>query len=116
MATGAECAHQQDHFWKFHDLMFAGESARSALIREAELLNMDLTTFSACLDGDLPLRVTQDISSAIALKVGGTPTFLVGFLTAEGRVEARLQLSGMAPIQTFRQVFDELLAMRSKVN
>jgi protein-disulfide isomerase len=58
-AQAAECAANQGQFWKYHDLLFAGQDGENQgaftqekLLGFAQELKLDLTRFESCLKND----------------------------------------------------------------
>src|SRR6266511_3362530 len=79
-AEAAEAAGAQGKFWEMHDLLFAHQDALAPLdlVRYAEELGLDVGR----VRGELRRRayaprVAEDVSSADASGVSGTPTFFV---------------------------------------
>ena len=79
-SEAAECAAAQDRFWDMHDRLMAPGSglAMPDLYRHANEVGLDLERFS----DDLRRRrfaphVTEDVQSADASGVSGTPTFFI---------------------------------------
>lgn len=103
-ALAAECADDQGVFWEYHDLLFENQSALSsndALLELASQLDIDMDTFSACLENqDHLAEVEADFSDGVSYGVRGTPAFFVN-----GH-----PLVGAQPMPVFRQLIDELLA------
>ena len=109
-ATSAECAGEQGQFWLMHDALFSNQQnlSRPSLLQRASRLALDAQSFEACLDRE-SRRVKDDIAEATALKITGTPTFLIGTLKAN-RVHVRRRVEGAGPIAVFQTALDELLA------
>lgn len=84
-ARAAYCAHQQDAFWPFHDVLFADRDtwmgARDPLEQltaYARSLELDSEAFLACYDDrDTKRRVDRQNRAARRFRVRATPTFLV---------------------------------------
>jgi protein-disulfide isomerase len=109
-AIAAECAHEQNHFWEMHDLLYAHQDAQSDadLTNYAQQIGLDMGTWQACLSTDPPRqRILADESLARTARVDGTPTFflngfaLVGsqplsdFLTLIDAAEQQAVISGV---------------------
>lgn len=105
-ALAAECAHEQGHFWEYHDQLFAltqqgQEFLRSRLKSVAAELGLDAAQFNSCLDSEKYLgEVQEDLAVGQKAGVTGTPSFLVN-----GEL-----VNGAQPIEVFRQKIDEALA------
>lgn len=102
-ALAAECAHDQDRFWEFHDLIFANQQGlgRDTYVSWAGDLEMDVETFTSCYDGQTHRdEITADLEVAQSLGLTGTPTFFIN-----GRA-----VSGAQPLEVFKQIIDAELA------
>jgi protein-disulfide isomerase len=80
-AQAAEAAGAQDHFWEMFDILFAHQDDLELedVERYADELGLDLERFSRDLVGARHVgRVEDDVRSAEASGVTGTPTFFVG--------------------------------------
>jgi Na+/H+ antiporter NhaA len=91
-AEAAEAASAQGRFWEFHDRLFArgdDDVGLNAVIDEAQALGLDLDRFVDDLqEGVHNEHVRQDVESAGASGVRGTPTFFVGDRRHEGPWDA----------------------------
>ena len=79
-AEAAEAAGAQGSFWEMHDLLMDNQEhlAPSDLRRYAESLGLDVERFTAELrENRYAERVSEDVESADASGVSGTPTFFV---------------------------------------
>ena len=63
---------------------------------------------------DAAAAVRADVSEARALGVTGTPTFLIGEVTADGLVRVSAVLSGARRLSAFSDVIDPLLGRRRR--
>ena len=80
-AEAAEAAAAQGRFWEMYDRLFAhqDELEPEDLVRHAEAIGLDVERFSRELaEGVHAPRVRDDVASAEASGVTGTPTFFVG--------------------------------------
>jgi Na+:H+ antiporter, NhaA family len=80
-AEAAEAAGAQGRFWEMHDRLFAHQDALEPddLLGHAEAIGLDLERFSRELaEGVHAQRVRDDVASAEASGVTGTPTFFIG--------------------------------------
>lgn len=101
-AVAGNCAHAQDNFWGFHDLIFqnAGARSRDAFISFADELGLDTELFAACLDDRaMSEEVTLDYIDGQGLGITGTPAFYIN-----GR-----PITGAQPFNTFALVIDSEL-------
>jgi protein-disulfide isomerase len=103
-AIAAECAHEQDRFWPYHDRLFAASGvfglSRGSLDRYADEVKLDRTRFDACLAGDRARRkVEQETTIGRMIGMTGTPAFLIN----GGR------LIGAQPYEVFEEILDRIL-------
>jgi protein-disulfide isomerase/type II secretory pathway component PulC len=106
-AEAAECAAEQDAYWKYHDLLFHNQDdlTRPALERYARRLDLDPKSFRECLDaGRFRKAVEADEAEARRLGVDSSPTFFVNgrylkgaqtFSRFEEVVQAELERLGL---------------------
>lgn len=105
-AEAAMCAGDQDRYWDyFANLMEQSGSLDDAdLAKRATDIGLDADEFQACLDSDRHIAMIEEsFDQAESLGVTGTPTFFIN-----GRM-----LVGAKPIEEFRAIIDEELAMAS---
>jgi protein-disulfide isomerase len=79
-AEAAECAHDQDKFWEYHDRLFAQQERLDveSLKRLASDLGLDRGAFDTCLDGGEKTKlVEKDLEEGRRYGVRGTPTFFI---------------------------------------
>jgi protein-disulfide isomerase len=102
-AEAARCAHDQEKFWEYHDVLFT-ESPRLALEdlrRYAGQLGLDVTKFDSCLSaGTHKAAVQRDLDDGNRLGITGTPAFFIN-----GRA-----LSGAQPLEAFTRLIEQELA------
>jgi Na+:H+ antiporter, NhaA family len=80
-AEAAEAAAAQGRYWEMHDRLFAHQDALEPddLVAHAEAIGLDVERFSRELaEGVHAPRVRDDVASAEASGVTGTPTFFIG--------------------------------------
>ncbi len=102
-ALASECADDQEAFWAYHDLLFANQQnlGRDAYIEFAQRLELDVETFTACLDDEIHRdEVQADTVAAQELGATGTPAFYIN-----GRF-----VSGAQPLEVFARIIEEELA------
>lgn len=102
-AEAAVCAHRQERFWAYHDLLFADPSAlgRESLLGRAQELGLDVSAFQVCLDDPATAeRVQRDVEDARAAGATGTPTFFVN----------GIRLTGARPLEDFVALIERELA------
>ena len=113
-ASAAECAGEQGGFWPMHDLLFSDQKNLSTegLLARVKRLGLDSTTFGDCLElGHGEKRVTSDMTAATALRITGTPTFLIGTVDrGTAVVQVREYLEGAQPMSVFRPTLERLIA------
>jgi protein-disulfide isomerase len=107
-AEAARCAGAQGVFWEYHDLLYLAvpDFSRDDLVRYAGRLSLDREAFATCLDThQFRKDIEADVREGRALKVPGTPTFLVN-----GK-----PLVGAQPVEAFREAIrDALKEARSR--
>lgn len=109
MALAAECTADQggsEAFWRVHDLMYSrqaalrGDDARPRLLDWLAEIGLDRAALDRCMD-DPATRARLEAHNRAAQEwyVRGTPTFVVN----------GVPMSGAAPTEFFRRVFDTVL-------
>jgi protein-disulfide isomerase len=106
-AEATACAGEQKKFWPVHDRLFAAEGKfdDSDLRRFIAEAGVEPTQFATCLADRASAVVKQDIDTAKALKIRGTPSFLVGRRTQSGKVDVTEVLLGARPVGDFERAF-----------
>ncbi|MCW5876444.1 MAG: DsbA family protein [Anaerolineales bacterium] len=102
-ALAAQCAHEQGHFWEYHDLLFSQrlELGDATYLAYAEELELDIPGFSACYEEERYLAEVQaDYDFAMQLGVSSTPTFFINGIA----------VIGSQPFSVFAQIIDYELA------
>ena len=103
-AQGTECAAQQDHFWDYHNLLYANQGIGFTLANLTQLageLGLDSTLFEECLTNFTDMSLLEDdIQLARIMGVRGTPAFLVN----------GIPLAGAYPYEDFEHVIEGILA------
>ncbi|MEX1071079.1 MAG: thioredoxin domain-containing protein [Anaerolineales bacterium] len=98
-ALAGQCAHEQDKFWDFHDLLFSGRLGLGdeAYLAYAEELGLDIEAFTACLEDQRYVESVQaDYDFGIEIGVSSTPTFFVNGIA----------VIGAQPFDLFKQIID----------
>jgi protein-disulfide isomerase len=101
-AEAARCAHDQNKFWKYHDVLFANapQAGLEQLKAYAEQVGLDVVAFERCLtSGKHAAGVQRDVDEGNRLGVSGTPAFFIN-----GR-----PLSGAQPVDRFVRVIENEL-------
>lgn len=111
-ALAAECAHDQDAFWEFHNAFFSNQSqlSRNFYISTAEANNLNVDQFTECLDSRMHLgEIDGDQFDGQLEGVAGTPGFFINGTFIRGampyeifeRVVVReLERAGIDPSRT----------------
>jgi len=79
-AIAANCAHEQDKFWQYHDQLFENQANLSVARFEtiAISLGLDQEQFTKCLsERKYEAEVKDDLASGIGFGVNATPTFFI---------------------------------------
>lgn len=111
-AEAAHCAGEQGKYWQMHDALFQNQGALDLpqLAEHARSLGLDGPTFDRCLSsGRNAARVDRGLADGAAAGVEGTPGFVIGRTKAGDTVEGT-PIRGAQPLDTFRQIIEQLLA------
>lgn len=104
-ARAAFCAGEQGQFWPYAEKLFAGETEPSDLDAHMRSLSLNEPSFRRCLrDEATNARIVRDIDECAKAGVVGVPVLLIN-----GR-----KLAGAQPIEAFRKLIDEELAVLGK--
>ncbi len=104
-AQAAECAGVQGSYWEMHAALFSDQSgwdrtpneAQDAFRRYAREIGIDADEHAACVaEGRFANDVQQDFNEGVALRMTGTPTFVI---------HDKL-LGGAQPFDVFQQVIE----------
>src|SRR5262245_60258458 len=109
----ALCAGDQGKYWEMHDTLFANQRALQPeqLVGHAKTLGLDAGAFQTCLDsGKQAARIREDLAEAERLGLNGTPAFLIGVSTPDGKVKTVRFVSGARPYADFKAALDAALA------
>lgn len=104
-AVAANCAAEQDAFWKFHDALFSMTYGldEEAYRRYAANLGLATDQFAECLNsGRARQEVLDDYRAALRLGVQSTPTFFIN----------DVPLVGAQPFEAFQQIIEAELARK----
>jgi protein-disulfide isomerase len=107
-AEAAVAAESADKFWEMHDKLIANphELKREHLEKYAQELGLDMKQFEQALETRVyKVRIDQDWKLGERIGVSGTPIFFIN-----GRL-----LRGAQPIEAFRSIIDEELAIAEKL-
>lgn len=86
-STASVCAHRQNKFFLYHDLLFENQKALSKpdLIGYALQLGLDRATFENCLEDKSALdQVNRDYRAGLWFGINGTPTLIINDALIEG--------------------------------
>lgn len=105
VSEAAECAAEQDAFWKMNDLLYAKKKEwtttndiKGLITRYAAQLKLNSGMFARCLmNPQIRTRIERNTAIAQQLNIRGTPTFFVN-----GRI-----IPGAIPFELFQQVINE---------
>ena len=101
-SLASECAHEQDSYWSYHDLLFSGRETftKEGYLAYASELGLDMEAFEACLDeARYAEEVENDARYAVELGITGTPTFFIN----------GIPLVGAQPLEVFKEIIDSEL-------
>ena len=84
-ANAALCASEQNHFWDYHDTLYANQTSESAslftdarLVTMAQNLGLDMTAFNQCYQAKKYANdIQKDEASGQSLNVQGTPSIFI---------------------------------------
>ena len=111
----AECAKDQNQFWKYRDALYAGKVqddmngggendgffSRALFLNLAAQLNLDIPVFTTCIDSNkYENQIQQDKADAAAIGVNSTPTIFIN-----GQ-----EIQGAQPYSVFSTVINAALA------
>ncbi|HXN24751.1 MAG TPA: thioredoxin domain-containing protein [Candidatus Dormibacteraeota bacterium] len=108
-AEAVLCAGDQGEFWTMRKALFSNfeNLSQNDIVGYAQRLHIDLSLFQSCLqDRKHKSEIQKHLQQAEALKVTGTPTFLVGKTTPEG-VEGDIVV-GSQPLSVFEDKLKNL--------
>lgn len=117
-AVAANCARKQGgdkKYFEFHDEIFKRTISNGNGLNDEKIqtiasdLRLNLSSFNTCLqDPAQTEEVKKDLSDAGQAGASGTPTFLIGKSTSDGKIDGDL-LVGAQPFTAFQAVIDPLL-------
>lgn len=117
-SEAALCAGDQGQYWAMHDRIFEDQKrvGPEDLMAHAEALDLDMTGFGECFDGNkYAQKVQDDLQDGARAGVRGTPSFFVGIAEPEAptKIRATKFISGAQPYEAFKEAIDELLQKAS---
>jgi protein-disulfide isomerase len=110
-AEAATCAGDQGKFWEMHHLLFDNQNALNpeTLPTYADQLGLDRNQFDACMTEGRQQSVNADMQQATRAGISATPTFLVGWLTADNQLKPVEMIRGAQSYVNFAQLLTRLL-------
>jgi len=110
-AIAANCAGNQNAYWKMNDLLFSQQSELGEALyhKSAQFLGLNMEQFLACskLD-DQAQEVNADVTYGHQIGVNGTPTFFVGRIQ-NGQLVDAMEISGALGLEAFSNIIGPLL-------
>lgn len=117
-AIAASCARDQGgdkKYFEFHNEIFKRTTSNGTGLDDAKIktiasdLKLNMETFTTCLSDTAKAdEVKKDIADGTAAGASGTPTFLIGKSTSNGKIDGDLVV-GAQPFAAFQAVIDPLL-------
>jgi protein-disulfide isomerase len=117
-AVAANCAKEQGgdkKYYEFHDEIFKRTTSNGNGLDDAKIqtiasdLKLNIGTFTTCLSNKTMMdEVKKDIADGSSAGASGTPTFLIGKSTSDGKIDGDL-LIGAQPFAAFQAIIDPLL-------
>jgi protein-disulfide isomerase len=116
------CARDQRKFWEMNARLFSNPGnkpmwlEREHVVQLAEGIRLDMATFTMCLDsgkhdGEIRRRIAEGKDKA---GITGTPVFLLGTITSDGKVRVVKKMVGALPFAAFNAAIDEVLASKRR--
>ena len=117
-AVAANCARDQGgdkKYFEFHDEIFKRTVSNGNGLDDVKIsaiatdLGLNINSFTTCLSNKaMEDEVKKDIADGTAAGASGTPTFLIGKTTSDGKIDGDLVI-GAQPFNAFQAVIDPLL-------
>lgn len=86
----------------------SGGDLKTKLLALAEDLQLDQKKFQTCMDNsNTKEEINKDISDAQDANINGTPGFVIGKSSADGKING-IKVAGAYPYETFKSIFDQL--------
>ena len=112
-AVASECAHEQDAYWDYHDMLFENmglwgglDSVSAIEVFQTYAVDMELDTdaFDECLgSGNHISEVASDYADGVSYGVTGTPAFFVG-----NDQVGYVLISGAQPFSVFQTAIERI--------
>ncbi|MEK7592098.1 MAG: DsbA family protein [Patescibacteria group bacterium] len=117
-AVAATCAREQGgdkKYFEFHHEIFKRTTSNGNGLDDAKIqtiasdLKLNINTFTSCLSNTAKAdEVKKDLADGSAAGASGTPTFIIGKSSGDGKIDGDL-LVGAQPFAAFKAVIDPLL-------
>lgn len=110
-AEAARCAGDQGRYWEMHEFLFGNpkKNQKKDFEEQAGKFGLDLKQYKQCLEEEKYAEtITKDLEAGTQAGVRGTPSFLIGKTTPEGKIKGRL-LVGAQPFEAFKESIEALL-------
>ncbi|OGV93958.1 hypothetical protein A3B57_00905 [Microgenomates group bacterium RIFCSPLOWO2_01_FULL_47_10] len=117
-AVAANCAKEQggdEKYFEFHHEIFKRTTSNGNGLDDVKIktiatdLGLNINSFTTCLSNQsLEDEIKKDIADGSAAGASGTPTFLIGKSTSDGKIEGDL-LVGAQSFAAFQAIIDPLL-------
>jgi protein-disulfide isomerase len=102
-AEAARCAHEQEKFWEYHDMLYANAPKANAdnLKSYAKEIGLNIESFDRCFASrKYKMAVQKNLNEGAQLGLTGTPTVFIN-----GR-----EISGNLPLKAFEAIIEEEFA------
>jgi len=113
-AVASECAHEQDKYWQYHDILFENQgvwnkvevtSAITIFKEFATKLDLNQDQFDSCLDsGKYIEEISNDLKDGKRYGITGTPGFFIG-----NEENGFVKINGAQPFEAFKSIIDSQL-------
>jgi protein-disulfide isomerase len=105
-AVAAECASRQSVMWTYRDRLFGSSPTldHASLLRLADEVVPDPGSFAACLTAADGSAIEADLADAGRLRIGATPTFVVGRVDRAGVITIERTVVGARSVDLFAAI------------
>lgn len=117
-AVAANCAREQGgdkKYFEFHDEIFKRTSSNGNGLNDDKIqtiakdLSLNVNKFTTCLSNKaMEDEVKKDVADGSSAGATGTPTFVIGKSTSDGKIDGDLVI-GAQPFAAFQAIIDPLL-------
>lgn len=112
--NAAHCANEQGKFWEMHDQLFAGQfdwntqatrNPKAKFKDYAGAIGLNVSQWEECYDsGRMLAQILANREEAVRMRVGSTPTFIIG----------NRMVPGSVPYDQFRQYVEQAKAAQQQ--